>query len=49
MALVDMICGWLLCCLTYLAAFVALVPASGVPLHEDDQCFKWIIAFFTCG
>ena len=46
-AMVDMICGWLvvLPC-TLLAAFVLKLPLPYVYLATRiDQCFKWIIAF----
>ena len=47
-ALVDMICGWLIVLpMTYLAAFVWIWPLPMVFLcTRIDQCFKWIIAFF---
>jgi putative MATE family efflux protein len=47
-ALVDMICGWLIVLpLTYLAAFVWHWSLPLVFLcTRIDQCFKWIIAFF---
>lgn len=46
-ALVDMICGWLIVLpATYLAAFVWKLPLPLVFLATRiDQCFKWIIAF----
>lgn len=47
-ALVDMICGWLVVLpATLLAAFVFHWPLPVVFLcTRIDQCFKWIIAFF---
>ncbi len=47
-ALVDMICGWLIVLpATYLAALVFHAPLPIVFLMTRvDQCFKWIIAFF---
>lgn len=47
-AVVDMICGWLVVLpATYLAAFVFDASLSVVFLCTRlDQCFKWIIAFF---
>ncbi|MDD3242934.1 MAG: MATE family efflux transporter [Eubacteriales bacterium] len=47
-AMVDMICGWLVVLpLTALAAFVWHAPLPIVFLcTRIDQCFKWIIAFF---
>jgi putative MATE family efflux protein len=46
-ALVDMICGWLIVLpATYLAAIVFRAPLPIVFLMTRiDQCFKWIIAF----
>jgi putative MATE family efflux protein len=46
-ALVDMICGWLIVLpITYLAAFIWKLPLPLVFLATRiDQCFKWIIAF----
>lgn len=46
-ALVDMICGWLIVLpATYLAALVFHAPLPVVFLMTRiDQCFKWIIAF----
>lgn len=47
-AVVDMICGWLVVLpATYLAAFVFDASLPVVFLCTRlDQCFKWIIAFF---
>ncbi len=47
-ALVDMVCGWLIVLpITALAAFVFKAPLPVVFLcTRIDQCFKWIIAFF---
>jgi len=47
-AMVDMICGWLIVLpATALAAFVFKAPLPIVFLcTRIDQCFKWIIAFF---
>jgi Na+-driven multidrug efflux pump len=47
-ALVDMICGWLIVLpMTFLAAFVWRWPLPLVFLATRiDQCFKWIIAFW---
>ena len=47
-AMVDMICGWVVVLpLTLLAAFVWNLPLPMVFLATRiDQCFKWIIAFF---
>ena len=47
-AMVDMICGWLVVLpATLLAAFVFKAPLPIVFLcTRIDQCFKWIIAFF---
>ena len=47
-AMVDMICGWLVVLpATLLAAFVFHWPLPVVFLcTRIDQCFKWIIAFF---
>lgn len=47
-AIVDMICGWLVVLpITLLAAFVWKLPLPLVFLATRiDQCFKWIIAFF---
>ena len=47
-AVVDMICGWLVVLpVTLLAAFVWNLPLPLVFLATRiDQCFKWIIAFF---
>ncbi len=46
-AMVDMICGWLIVLpITALAAFVFKAPLPIVFLcTRIDQCFKWIIAF----
>lgn len=46
-AIVDMICGWLIVLpVTLLAAFVWKLPLPLVFLATRiDQCFKWIIAF----
>jgi Na+-driven multidrug efflux pump len=47
-AMVDMICGWLIVLpATLLAAFVFRWPLPIIFLcTRIDQCFKWIIAFF---
>lgn len=47
-AVVDMICGWLIVLpATLLSAFVFQLPLPMVFLATRiDQCFKWIIAFF---